>query len=215
MSSFLNKMKVDPTTYLERDKAMRDDLIVAMLAMLQDLHDGFPWGELGIDMGKIHARVAELGIEEEVSMGANGQREVLATAPQPPAEAQDKWKALIGKWQQRAEAAGYDGIEGALEAAEAQAQGSAKLERVLREMADAAERSDDPHTALEGLIENLRTLQPAAVDEAMVERVAISIYAAARGFSAEVAREKWPSVEQKSRFTGPARAALGQETTND
>ena len=57
--------------------------------------------------------------------------------------------------------------------------------------------------------------QPAAVDEAMVERVAISIYAAARGFSAEVAREKWPSVEQKSRFTGPARAALGQETTND
>ena len=57
--------------------------------------------------------------------------------------------------------------------------------------------------------------QPAAVDEAMVERVAISIYAAARGFSAEVAREKWPSVEQKSRFTGPARAALGQEATND
>lgn len=38
-------------------------------------------------------------------------------------EGQDKWKALIGKWQQRAEAAGYDGIEGALEAAEAQAQG--------------------------------------------------------------------------------------------
>ena len=199
MTNFLDGTEVNP--YLERDKAMRDDLIVAMLAMLQDLHDGFPWGELGI--------------EEEVSMGANGQREVLATAPQPPAEAQDKWKALIGKWQQRAEAAGYDGIEGALEAAEAQAQGSAKLERVLREMADAAERSDDPHTALEGLIENLRTLQPAAVDEAMVERVAISIYAAARGFSAEVAREKWPSVEQKSRFTGPARAALGQETTND
>jgi hypothetical protein len=50
--------------------------------------------------------------------------------------------------------------------------------------------------------------QPAAVDEAMVERVAVAIYAAARGFSADVARETWPSVEQKSRFTGPARAAL-------
>ena len=48
---------------------------------------------------------------------------IRALAQQPPAEAQDKWKALIGKWQQRAEAAGYDGIEGALEAAEAQAQG--------------------------------------------------------------------------------------------
>ena len=57
--------------------------------------------------------------------------------------------------------------------------------------------------------------QPAAVDEAMVERVAISIYAAARGFSAEVAREKWPSVEQKARFTGPARAALEGGSDND
>lgn len=53
--------------------------------------------------------------------------------------------------------------------------------------------------------------QPAAVNGEMVERVAISIYAAARGFSAEVAREKWPSVEQKSRFTGPARAALATQ----
>ena len=67
MSSFLNKMKVDPATYLGHDKAMRDDLIVAMLAMLQDLHDGYPWRELGIDMDEIHAHVAALGIEHEVS----------------------------------------------------------------------------------------------------------------------------------------------------
>ena len=70
MSSFLNKMKVDPTTYLGHDKATRDDLIVtmlAMLAMLQDLHDGYPWRELGIDMDEIHANVAALGIEHEVS----------------------------------------------------------------------------------------------------------------------------------------------------
>ena len=67
MSSFLNKMKVDPTAYLERDKAMRDDLIVTMLAMLQALHDGYPWRELGIDMDEIHAHVAALGIEHEVS----------------------------------------------------------------------------------------------------------------------------------------------------
>ena len=74
--------------------------------------------------------------------------------------------------------------------------------------------STELKNALEAAILSLAR-QPAAVDGAMVERVAISIYAAARGFSAEVAREKWPSVEQKSRFTGPARAALGQETTND
>ena len=60
-------MKVDPASYLEHDKAMRDDLIVTMLAMLQDLHDGYPWRELGIDMDEIHTHVATLGIEHEVS----------------------------------------------------------------------------------------------------------------------------------------------------
>ena len=45
----------------------RDDLIVTMLAMLQDLHDGYPWRELGIDMDEIHAHVAALGIKHEVS----------------------------------------------------------------------------------------------------------------------------------------------------
>ena len=79
MSSFLNKMKVDPATYLGHDKAMRDDLIVAMLAMLQDLHDGYPWRELGIDMDKLHAHVAELGIEDEVSRGAKWPCEAPAT----------------------------------------------------------------------------------------------------------------------------------------
>ncbi len=54
---------------VERDKAMRDDLIVAMLTMLQYLHDGYPWRELGIDMDKIHANVAELGIKHGVSNG--------------------------------------------------------------------------------------------------------------------------------------------------
>ena len=56
--------------------------------------------------------------------------------------------------------------------------------------------------------EFLKAQQPAAVDEAIVVRVAIAIYAAARGFSAAVAQEKWPNVEQKSRFTEPARVAL-------
>lgn len=60
-----NTKEVNP--YSERDKAMRDDLIIAMLGMLQDLYDGHPWRELGIDMDKLHAHVAELGIEDEVS----------------------------------------------------------------------------------------------------------------------------------------------------
>ena len=67
MSSFLDGAGVNPIPYLERDKAMRDDLIVTMLAMLQDLHDGYPWRELGIDMDEVHDRVAALGIEHEVS----------------------------------------------------------------------------------------------------------------------------------------------------
>ena len=67
MSSFLDGAGVNPIPYLERDKAMCDDLIVTMLAMLQDLHDGYPWRELGIDMDEIHAHVAALGIEHEVS----------------------------------------------------------------------------------------------------------------------------------------------------
>ena len=44
----------------------RDNLIITMLAMLQDLHDGYPWRELGIDMDEIHAHVAALGIEHDV-----------------------------------------------------------------------------------------------------------------------------------------------------
>lgn len=67
MTNFLDGTEVNPIPYLERDKAMRDDLIVTMLAMLQDLHDGYPWRELGIDMDEIHAHVAALGIEHEVS----------------------------------------------------------------------------------------------------------------------------------------------------
>lgn len=46
------------------------------------------------------------------------------------------------------------------------------------------------------------------VDDAMVERVAIAIYAAKRGFSMAIARDRWANVEQKSRFIGPARDAL-------
>ena len=64
MTNFLDGTEVNP--YLERDKAMRDDLIITMLAMLQDLHDGYPWRELGIDMDEIHAHVAALGIKHEV-----------------------------------------------------------------------------------------------------------------------------------------------------
>ena len=45
----------------------RDNLIVTMLAMLQDLHDGYPWRELGIDMAEVHDRVAALGIGHGVS----------------------------------------------------------------------------------------------------------------------------------------------------
>ena len=68
MSSFLNGAEVSPIPYSERDKATRDDLIVTMLAiMLQDLHSGYPWRELGIDMDEVHAHVAALGIEHEVS----------------------------------------------------------------------------------------------------------------------------------------------------
>ena len=64
--AFLDHTEVNPIPCLERDKAMRDDLIVTMLAMLQDLHDGYPWRELGIDMDEIHAHVAALGIEHDV-----------------------------------------------------------------------------------------------------------------------------------------------------
>ena len=45
----------------------RDDLIVTMLAMLQDLHDGYQWNDLAIHMGDIYDHVAALGIEHEVS----------------------------------------------------------------------------------------------------------------------------------------------------
>ena len=106
MTNFLDGAEVNPIPYLERDKALRDDLIVAMLAMLQDLHDGYPWRELGIDMDEIHANVAELGIEHEVSRGAKWQREAIATAPQPTAdalgEARELLAALANRWQDEA-----------------------------------------------------------------------------------------------------------------
>ena len=65
MTNFLDGPEVNP--YLERDKAMRDELIVTMLVMLQDLYDGYRWRELDIDMDEVHDRVAALGIEHEVS----------------------------------------------------------------------------------------------------------------------------------------------------
>ena len=48
-------------------------------------------------------------------------------------------------------------------------------------------------------------------DEAMVERLAIVVYAARFGFSQAVAEARWPEVEQKGRFTEPVRAALHPE----
>ena len=108
MTNFLDGTEVNP--YLERDKAMRDDLIVVMLAMLQDLYDGFPWCELGSDMDEIHARVDRLGIKHEVSIGAKWPCEALATAPQPPAEAQ----AQGGGQHDRAGGKGRQDIEKAI-----------------------------------------------------------------------------------------------------
>ena len=69
MSNFLDRVKLDPITHLEHDKAMRDDLIVTMLAMLQDLYDGYQWNDLAMHMDEIHAHVAALGIEHEVTRG--------------------------------------------------------------------------------------------------------------------------------------------------
>ena len=67
MSSFLDGAEVNPIPCLERDKAMRDDLIVTMLVMLQDLYDGYRWRELDIDMDEVYDRVAALGIGHGVS----------------------------------------------------------------------------------------------------------------------------------------------------
>ncbi len=59
-----------------------------------------------------------------------------------------------------------------------------------------------------GEVSEARQSQPVVVSEAMVERLAIVLYAARLGLRQDVAKERWPGVEQKSRFIGPINAAL-------
>lgn len=51
----------------ERAANEREALIVGMLAMLQDLYDGYGWDNLAMDMGEVHDRVDGFGIEHEVT----------------------------------------------------------------------------------------------------------------------------------------------------
>lgn len=99
-------------------------------------------------------------------------------APSAPVGS-DRWKALIGQWQRRVEAAGYDGVEDALDAAVASKSAPVGVEG-FKPMAVAFVNSDgrpewinpdwpevprDPHAPLYSKAEVLRALahQPAAV----------------------------------------------------